>query len=404
MHESENTVTNSKFKEGVNRNARLIVRNISFKATEDSLREHFSQYGDVEEVKLLKKPDGRLVGCGFVHFTHVPVANKAIAATNKKPFLGRPIYVAWAVAKDKYVANSNHIGQKQRNISISSNEDKSEKKDEDNKDTNKKEDKNKVRINRNARLIVRNISFKATEESLKEHFDPYGIVQEVKVLKKPDGKLIGCAFVHFKNVPMAKKALLNTNMKPFLGRPISVDWAVPKDKYMQHVVNSQMEMEEKVKKEDSDSDDDDKTPINISTEEVKDEVKSESECSDEASDENEEKSSDDEPSEEDESDDEDEEEGSDNEVEDDDKSVTSTQTDRQRIKLNDAEDGCTVFMTNVPFSVDDDQLRTFAEQTGPVKYALNKDDTDRFLSLPPEQLRLEGQVLVVKPALKRENV
>ncbi|XP_050682779.1 RNA-binding protein 28 [Leptidea sinapis] len=423
MHESENTVTNSKFKEGVNRNARLIVRNISFKATEDSLREHFSQYGDVEEVKLLKKPDGRLVGCGFVHFTHVPVANKAIAATNKKPFLGRPIYVAWAVAKDKYVANSNNIGQKQRNISISSNEDKSEKKDEDNKDTNKKEDKNKVRINRNARLIVRNISFKATEESLKEHFDPYGIVQEVKVLKKPDGKLIGCAFVHFKNVPMAKKALLNTNMKPFLGRPISVDWAVPKDKYMQHVVNSQMEMEEKVKKEDSDSEDDDKTPINISTEEVKDEVKSESECSDEASDENEEKSSDDEPSEEDESDDEDEEEGSDNEVEDDDKSVTSTQTDRQRIKLNDAEDGCTVFMTNVPFSVDDDQLRTFAEQTGPVKYALvcvdkmtehskgsafvkfvNKDDTDRFLSLPPEQLRLEGQVLVVKPALKRENV
>lgn len=81
------------------------------------------------------------------------------------------------------------------------------------------EEKHKIqRINRNARLIVRNVSFKATEETLKEHFEPYGEVQEVKLLKKPDGKLVGCAFVHFKNVPMAKKALLNTNMKPFLGK------------------------------------------------------------------------------------------------------------------------------------------------------------------------------------------
>lgn len=79
---------NTKYKRGVNQNARLIVRNISFKATEESLIEYFSPYGKVEEVKLLKTPDGRMVGCGFVHFTHVPMANKALAATNKKPFLG----------------------------------------------------------------------------------------------------------------------------------------------------------------------------------------------------------------------------------------------------------------------------------------------------------------------------
>lgn len=80
---------NSRYRDGVNKNARLMVRNISFKATEEDLREHFSKHGTVEEVKLLKKPDGRLVGCGFVHFTHVDMANKALAATNKKPFLGK---------------------------------------------------------------------------------------------------------------------------------------------------------------------------------------------------------------------------------------------------------------------------------------------------------------------------
>lgn len=73
-------------------------------------------------------------------------------------------------------------------------------------------------IKRKARLIIRNISFKATEDALREHFAPYGDIIEVKLLKKPDGKLIGCGFVQYKNVPMAKKALLSTNMKPFLGK------------------------------------------------------------------------------------------------------------------------------------------------------------------------------------------
>lgn len=88
---------NTKYKDGVNRNARLIVRNLSFKATEDSLKEYFSSYGTVEEVKLLKKPDGKLVGCGFIHYTHVPMANKALAATNKKPFLGKKNIVEFSI-------------------------------------------------------------------------------------------------------------------------------------------------------------------------------------------------------------------------------------------------------------------------------------------------------------------
>lgn len=91
-----------------------------------------------------------------------------------------------------------------------------EKKDPE--ECNENRNKKKIIIKRKARLIIRNISFKATEESLREHFTPYGDIIEVKLLKKPDGKLIGCAFVQYKNVPMAKKALLNTNMKPFLGK------------------------------------------------------------------------------------------------------------------------------------------------------------------------------------------
>ncbi|KAJ0172555.1 hypothetical protein K1T71_011694 [Dendrolimus kikuchii] len=419
------TDINTKFKDGVNRNARLIVRNISFKATEEALRKHFEPYGSVEEVKLLRKPDGKLVGCGFVHYTHVPMANKALAATNKKPFLDRPIHVAWAVPKHKY--SEEQIGDTKKTLhSISSDDEKPPLvKNEKSEIVNQNQEKNKVRVNRNARLIIRNVSFKATEQTLKEHFESYGTILEVNLLKKPDGKLVGCAFVHFKNVPMAKKALLNTNMKPFLGRPISVDWAVAKDKYMQHVVNQQTEMEEKVKKEESDSDDDEKQPLNVSNDELKQEVKSES---DEDSDDDQEKSdeeSDKDSGDEEEDDDDENVEGGeqDEDISDDQRSQVSTQAEWKRTTLNDAEDGCTVFITNIPFSIDNDLLKDFAEKTGPVKYALicmdkmtehskgtgfvkfiNKEDADKFMALPPNQLKMEGQVIQVKPALKRENL
>lgn len=62
----------------------------------------------------------------------------------------------------------------------------------------------------------------------------------------------------------------------FLGRPISVDWAVAKNKYMQHIVTQQTDMQDSIKKEDSDSDDD--GPTNTSNEALKNEIKSKHFC------------------------------------------------------------------------------------------------------------------------------
>ncbi|NXV24957.1 RBM28 protein, partial [Cepphus grylle] len=82
-----------------------------------------------------------------------------------------------------------------------------------------------------ARLIVRNLSFKCSEDDLKSLFSPFGTVLEVNIPKKTDGKMRGFAFVQFRNVPEASKALRAMNMKEIKGRPVAVDWAVAKDKY-----------------------------------------------------------------------------------------------------------------------------------------------------------------------------
>ncbi|XP_047619356.1 RNA-binding protein 28 isoform X2 [Phacochoerus africanus] len=82
-----------------------------------------------------------------------------------------------------------------------------------------------------ARLIIRNLSFKCSEDDLKTVFAPFGAVLEVNIPRKPDGKMRGFAFVQFKNLLEAGKALRSMNMKEIKGRTVAVDWAVAKDKY-----------------------------------------------------------------------------------------------------------------------------------------------------------------------------
>ncbi|KAL6045912.1 hypothetical protein STEG23_018410, partial [Scotinomys teguina] len=108
-----------------------------------------------------------------------------------------------------------------------------EKRKNENSEPPKKEPKpKKAKVaDKKARLIIRNLSFQCSEDDLKTVFTPYGTVLEVNIPRKPDGKMRGFAFVQFKNLLEAGKALKGMNMKEIKGRTVAVDWAVAKDKY-----------------------------------------------------------------------------------------------------------------------------------------------------------------------------
>lgn len=53
---------------------------------------------------------------------------------------------------------------------------------------------------------------------MKEYFGACGDIKDINILKKPDGKLVGCAFVQFDTVAQAAKAVRELNLKPFLGK------------------------------------------------------------------------------------------------------------------------------------------------------------------------------------------
>ena len=85
-----------------------------------------------------------------------------------------------------------------------------------------------------SRLIVRNLPFKCSKELLTNEFSKFGEISEIVMPTKTVGKKkkkLGFAFVQFKNVFDAAKALESMNKKEIKGRPVAVDWTLPKKKY-----------------------------------------------------------------------------------------------------------------------------------------------------------------------------
>ncbi len=72
----------------------IYVGNLSFKATEDDLRQAFAQYGEVSSVSIVKdRESGRSRGFAFVEMPDATQANEAIQKLNESEIAGRNITV-----------------------------------------------------------------------------------------------------------------------------------------------------------------------------------------------------------------------------------------------------------------------------------------------------------------------
>lgn len=271
-----------------------------------------------------------------------------------------------------------------------------------------------------ARLVVRNLPFSTTEENLREYYENFGEVVGVDLLRKPDGKLVGCAFIQFKLVQNAAKARHHTNGKEFIGRTIECDFAMAKRRYEEKLitdteikkeneVKTEIKQEVDIKEEPIDNYESSSNilnqPVEVKTEEIKTEnethaneqnqismeestnaeepqenVQSEEDEESKPPDGVEDQDQDEEmetDEEETQMDEEEEEEKSDEDV-----SETESKADNDRFSeagsisstkprvSNDLVEGKTVFIKNVPFDATNDDLRQCMLQFGPVYYAL----------------------------------
>lgn len=211
---------------------------------------------------------------------------------------------------------------------------------------------------RKARVILRNLPFKISETDLKTQFAKYGAIKECNILKREDGKLVGCAFIQYDKVNHAAKAIHHANGKEMFGRPVIIDWAVNQKKFVHHLKQQkQSNKQPKIKTEDDDG------------QQVEIKQESEDENSEQDADGNEDDGDMSDDEEDDEVDGGDDSEASDSEAEDSDEDVKDEKKPIHQ-KSNDVAEGCTVFIKNIPFDSTKDDLYKVCRQFGPLYYAV----------------------------------
>jgi len=184
------------------------VSNLPLDTTRFQLEQLFSDLGPIKKCFVLKPREGKKSTIGYVTFS---MQDDCKAALEKKDITLDGVPVKLKIAPDKKIFDREKGGDV---IKVA------------------KEPLNSISKNK-ARIVIRNLSFKSDEDALRKFFSPYGPLVDVNILKKPDGRMVGCAFVEFKKVSDAGDALKASNSAKFLGRTIAVDWAVPKEIFKQ---------------------------------------------------------------------------------------------------------------------------------------------------------------------------
>jgi RNA recognition motif-containing protein len=81
---------------------KMYVGNIPYNATEEDLRELFSEYGEIESLKIMQDQfTDRSKGFGFIEMVNEEDAKKAIASLHGKDFKGKSLTVAEARPQQK---------------------------------------------------------------------------------------------------------------------------------------------------------------------------------------------------------------------------------------------------------------------------------------------------------------
>ena len=80
------------------------------------------------------------------------------------------------------------------------------------------------------RLFVGNMPYGATEADLRSHFSQVGPPSQVVLpVDRETGRPRGFAFVEFQDRAVAEQAISKFNQQPFMGRPLSVSEARPRE-------------------------------------------------------------------------------------------------------------------------------------------------------------------------------
>lgn len=188
--ERRNDSFNKRQKTDNNSEFEVYVGYLSYDAREDDIKKHFGSCGQITQIKILTRDDGKSKGKGFIKFADEKAMKNALRL-NGTDMMGRKIVVEVPANASK---NNNSGNGNQESSSV----------------------------------IVRNLPFNLDEEEFGNLFEDCGSITKFRIIKKETGESKGFGFVDFESTADARKALSKNGME-IKGRNITVDFSVPKD-------------------------------------------------------------------------------------------------------------------------------------------------------------------------------
>ncbi|KAM5321223.1 polyadenylate-binding protein 4 isoform 9-T10 [Glossophaga mutica] len=192
----------------------VYIKNFGEDMDDESLKELFSQFGKTLSVKVMRDPNGKSKGFGFVSYEKHEDANKAVEEMNGKEISGKVIFVGRAQKKVERQAELKR----------------------------KFEQLKQERISRyqGVNLYIKNLDDTIDDEKLRKEFSPFGSITSAKVMLE-DGRSKGFGFVCFSSPEEATKAVTEMNGRIVGSKPLYVALAQRKEERKAHLTNQYMQ-------------------------------------------------------------------------------------------------------------------------------------------------------------------
>jgi len=241
---------------------RVFIGGLSYSTDWQSLKDYFSQVGEVEFASVLTTPDGKSKGCGMVNYHTHEEAVVAVAQLNESLLDGRHIMVKLDVAGDyskrpsvqgvqsrpmvQGVPSSGAnvmaeaaalllktLGRSSRTAAVP-------------RPTQSQQEGVRLPPEQISRIFIGNLSYTTNWQALKDHFKQAGTVEFASILETPAGASKGVGLVNYATHDEAINAVAMLNETELDGRMISVKLDVDGHYKERPPPKSQQSLEERV--------------------------------------------------------------------------------------------------------------------------------------------------------------
>ncbi|GFR09679.1 probable RNA-binding protein 19 [Trichonephila clavata] len=182
----------------------IFVKNVNFETTQEAFEKHFKKCGPIHYAKISTKTDSKTgkplsMGFGFVQFKKKESAVFAIQNYQSSKLDGHALELKFS--KREIKLPSDNLRRKYE-----------------------------IKKQTSARILVRNISFQASEREIRELFSQLGLVKSIRLPKKADGsgEHRGFGFVEYHTKDNAERAFnALCHSTHLFGRRLVLEWANP---------------------------------------------------------------------------------------------------------------------------------------------------------------------------------